>query len=281
MSNFREPITLGRTGLRVSRLGIGSSFVGSASVVEEAVEQGINYLYWGSIRRPAFGRAIRHVARRHREGVVLTVQSYSRVAALVAPSVEIALRRAGIDYFDFLLLGMWNAPPREAIVEAAQRLRESGKVRHLMLSTHNRPSLQGHFRDFELGRSPYDVFMLRYNAVHRGAEQDVFPHLPAARPPGIVAYTATRWGHLLDPAKMPPGETPPPARDCYRFALGRPAVSMVLCGPANREQMQEAIRALDAGPLSPDEDSRLRRIGDHIYGRFDPQFKDRGDARAA
>jgi aryl-alcohol dehydrogenase-like predicted oxidoreductase len=281
MSTFRDPIALGRTALRTSRLGIGSSFVGSERVIEEAVEQGINYLYWGSIRRPAFGRAIRNVARRDRAGVVLTVQSYSRVAALMAPSIEIALRRTGIDYFDFLLLGMWNAPPRPAIVEAALRLRESGKVRHLMLSTHNRPSLDGHFREFEAGRSPFDVFMLRYNAVHRGAEQDVFPHLPAAQPPGIIAYTATRWGHLLDPAKMPPGEAPPRARDCYRFALSHPAVSMVLCGPGDREQMQEAIRALDAGPLTPDEDARMRRIGDHIYGRFDPQFKDRGDTRAA
>jgi aryl-alcohol dehydrogenase-like predicted oxidoreductase len=277
MSDFRDPIPLGQTGLRVSRLGIGSSAVGSERFVEEAVEQGVNYLYWGSIRRPAFGRALRHVARRNREGVVLTVQSYSRVAALLRPSIEIALRRAGLEYFDFLLLGMWNEPPRRGIVEAALRLRAQGKVRHLMLSTHNRPSLQRHFRDFEAGRSPFDVFMLRYNAVHRGAEQDVFPHLPERRPPGVIAYTATRWGHLLDPAKMPPGEAPPPARDCYRFALSHPAVGMVLCGPANREQMQEALRALDAGPLAPDEQARIRRIGDHVYGRYDPNFKDRGD----
>ncbi len=281
MSSFRDPLLLGQTGLRVSRLGIGSSAVGSERFVEEAVAQGINYLYWGSIRRPAFGRALRHVARRNREGVVLTVQSYSRVAALLRPSIEIALRRAGLEYFDFLLLGMWNEPPRKGIVEAALRLRAQGKVRHLMLSTHNRPSLQRHFRDFEAGRSPFDVFMLRYNAVHRGAERDVFPHLPERRPPGLIAYTATRWGHLLDPAKMPPGEAPPPARDCYRFALSHPAVSMVLCGPANREQMQEAIRALDAGPLDPDEQARLRRIGDHVYGRFSPNFSDRGDASAS
>jgi predicted aldo/keto reductase-like oxidoreductase len=251
--------------------------VGSERFIEEAVEQGINYLYWGSIRRPAFGRAIRSVAKRRREGVVLTVQSYSRVAALVAPSVELALRRAGVEYFDFLLLGMWNQPPRQALVDAALRLRAQGKVRHLMLSTHNRPSLQRHFGDFEAGRSPFDVFMLRYNAVHRGAERDVFPHLPAERPPGLIAYTATRWGHLLDPAKMPPGESLPPARDCYRFALSHPAVSLVLCGPANREQMQEALRALDAGPLDPDETARMRRIGDHIYGRYKPTFAERGD----
>jgi len=281
MSSFRDAMTLGQTSLRVSRLGIGSSFVGSARFIEEAVEQGINYLYWGSIRRPAFGRALRNVAKRNRASVVLTVQSYSRVAALLAPSVEIALRRAGVEYFDFLLLGMWNQPPRQALVDAALRLREQGKVRHLMLSTHNRPSLQGHFREFEAGRSPFDVFMLRYNAVHRGAERDVFPQLPVQRPPGLIAYTATRGGHLLDAAKMPAGESPPPGRDCYRFALSHPAVSLVLCGPANREQMQEAIRALDAGPLGPDEMARMRRIGDHIYGRFKPNFAERGDVDGA
>jgi aryl-alcohol dehydrogenase-like predicted oxidoreductase len=281
MPEFRDFISLGQTGLSVSRLGIGSSWVGSERFIEEAVEQGINYLYWGSIRRPAFGRAIRNVARRNRAGIVLTVQSYSRVAALMAPSVEIALRRAGVEYFDFLLLGMWNQPPRQALVDAALRLRAQGKVRHLMLSTHNRPSLQGHFRDFEAGRSPFDVFMLRYNAVHRGAERDVFPHLPAQRPPGLIAYTATRWGHLLDPAKMAPGQSPPLASDCYRFALSHPAVSLVLCGPANREQMQEAIRALDAGPLTADETARMQRIGDHVYGRYKPTFAERGDVDGA
>ncbi len=280
MENFRDAVELGRTGLRVSRLGIGSSFVTSARFVEEAVEQGVNYLYWGSLRRSAFGQAIRNVARKNRAGVVLTVQSYSRVGALVAPSVELALRRAGVEYFDFLLLGMWNQPPRAGIVEAALRLRAQGKVRHLMLSTHNRPSLPDHFRRFEAGESPYDVFMLRYNAVHRGAERDVFPHVPARRP-GLIAYTATRWGHLLDPAKMPPGEAPPPARDCYRFALSHAAVDMVLCGPKNRDELQEAIRALDAGPLTPEEQARMRRIGDHVYGRYRPNFGDRGDAAGA
>jgi predicted aldo/keto reductase-like oxidoreductase len=277
MIDFRTPVSFGQTGLQVSRLGIGSSFTTDPAVIEEAVEQGVNYLYWGSIRRPAFGRAIRNVARRNREGIVLTIQSYTRVAALMAPSIELALRRAGVDYFDILLLGMWNKPPSQALIDAAQRLREKGKVRHLMMSTHNRPSLQDHFRRFEAKESPFDSFMLRYNAVHRGAERDVFPHLPTSVRPGIVAYTATRWGHLLDPKKMPGGEAPPPARDCYRFALSHPAVSLVLCGPANREQMQEALRAIEAGPLDADEMARMHRVGDHVYGKYKPQFTEKGD----
>jgi len=277
--DFRARVPLGRTGLEVSRLGIGSSFGAPAEVIEEAVDRGVNFLYWGTIRRPAFGRAMRHLARTRRDDVVLTVQSYSRLASLVRPSVDLALLRSGVDHFDFLLLGMRNDEPADAFREAFERLREQGKVRFLALSTHNRPLLPSLFADYAAGHSPFEAFMVRYNAAHRGAEREVFPHLPADPKPGMIAYTATRWGHLLDPAKMPEGEAPPRASDCYRFALGRPGVDMVLCGPADRAQMEEALHTIDAGPLDEETAARLRRIGDHVYGRYAPNFRDRGDAR--
>jgi aryl-alcohol dehydrogenase-like predicted oxidoreductase len=281
MADFREKRPLGQTGLSVSRLGIGSSFGAPARVIEEAVEQGVNYLYWGSIRRPAFGRAMRNLARGKREDLVLTVQSYSRVPALVGPSVDVALARTVLDYFDVLLVGMRYFERVAAYVEAFVKLKANGKVRVLALSTDYRPLLQKLFETYRAGTSPYDIFMFRYNAVHRGAERDVFPFVPAERPPGVIAYTATRWGHLLDPAKMPAGEPPPSASDCYRFALGQPEVDLVLCGPANRSQMQEALRALERGPLDADELERMQRIGDYIYGHHDPRLADKGDAAGA
>ena len=58
-----DRIALGRTGLQVSRLGIGSSFGAPARVNESAVERGVNYLYWGTFRRSAFGRAMRNLAK--------------------------------------------------------------------------------------------------------------------------------------------------------------------------------------------------------------------------
>ena len=278
-ADYTQRVPLGQTGLTVSRLGLGSSFGAPASVIEEAVEQGVNYLYWGTVRRSAFGRAMRNVARRRREDVVLTVQSYSRIPGLIGLSVEVALRRAGLDYFDVLLLGMRNERPGPAYVDAFERLREQGKVRFLALSTHNRPLLQSLFDEYHKGESAYDIFMLRYNAVHRGAERDVFPFMPVDPRPGLIAYTATRWGHLLDSRKMPAGETAPTAGDCYRFVLSQPAVDMVLCGPSDRVQMQEALRALERGPLPPDEVERMQRISDHIYGRHKPRFAEAGDAQ--
>jgi aryl-alcohol dehydrogenase-like predicted oxidoreductase len=277
MSDFLERRELGRTGLMASRLGIGSSFGAPPRVIEEAFDRGINYLYWGTIRRSGFGRALRNLAVRHRDELILTVQSYSKSPSLIPASVEVALRRTKREYFDFLLLGARNSEPREGYIEVFERLREEGKVRFLSLSSHNRPLLPQLIRAYEEKTSPYELFMLRYNAAHRGAEKDVFPFVPQEGGPGIVSYTATRWGHLLDPAKMPQGESPPRARDCYRFALSQPAVDLVLCGPANAEQMNEAISALEAGPLDPEERERIESIGDHVYGKYKPQFGDAGD----
>ena len=39
----REPVTLGRSGLRVARLGLGASFAAPTASYEEAFEKGVNY----------------------------------------------------------------------------------------------------------------------------------------------------------------------------------------------------------------------------------------------
>ena len=158
-----ERAMLGRTGLEVGRLGIGASYGAPAAAVEEAVERGANYLYWGSMRRGGFRDALRNLAPR-RERLVLVVQSYTRAAALLGWSLERALRAARTEYADVLLLGLWNRAAPERIMEAARRLRERGLARHVAVSTHHRPLIA------KLGASEVEVFHVRYNAVHRGAE---------------------------------------------------------------------------------------------------------------
>jgi aryl-alcohol dehydrogenase-like predicted oxidoreductase len=254
-----DKVTLGRSGLSVSRLGLGSSYGISGRDVERAIERGINYLYWGSRRRDDFGRAIAHAARRSRESLCVVVQSYSRSALTLGPSLDLALRRLKLEYADVLLLGWWNSPPPERILDKALELREAGRCRALMVSCHHRPTFESYIAD-----PVYDAIMVRYNAAHRGAEREVFPHL-AANPPGVVAYTATRWGTLLDRAWVPTEELMPRASDLYRFALSNPAVDVVISGPATSSELDEALLALDRGPLSPDELAWLHRVGDAVH----------------
>jgi hypothetical protein len=107
--------------------------------------------------------------------------------------------------------------------------------------------------------------MVRYNAAHPGAEQDIFPHLSDGAP-GVTTYTGTCWGKLLDPKRMPAGDQPMTAADCYRFALSSPHVNLCITGPKDDAQMEHALTALEAGPLSEDETRRIRRIGAHVHG---------------
>lgn len=86
MENWKHTV-LGRTGREVGRLGMAAGYGVPAAAVERGFEQGINYLYWGSLRRDAFAQALRNLSGQ-RDKFVLVVQSYSRVAALVGWSLE-------------------------------------------------------------------------------------------------------------------------------------------------------------------------------------------------
>ncbi len=263
--DFRQQRSLGRTGLMVGRLGIGASYGVPADAIEMAFHEfGINYLYWGSMRRPGMRDAIKHLAPQHREQLVIAFQSYDRTGFFMGRRHERGLRMLGIERADVLILGWHNKPPAPRIIDAAMKLKSTGKVRFIALSGHHRP-LFG--RLIKTGELPIDIFMIRYNAAHRGAETEIFPFLPQENRPGITCYTATRWGSLLDPKKMPGGELPLTAADCYRFVLSHPDIDLCMTGPANRAQLEQGLRALDRGPLDDTELARAKRIGDAVRQR--------------
>jgi aryl-alcohol dehydrogenase-like predicted oxidoreductase len=250
---------LGATGLRVGRLGVAASYGVPAAAVEAAFEHGVNYFYWGTFRRSGLGQAIRNLASR-RDRMVVVIQSYSRVAGLMGWSLQRALRALRLDYADVLLLGLWNRPVPERILDAARTCKERGLVRYLAASSHDRPLIRRWVEARE-----FDVVHLRYNAIHTGAETDIFPYLPGENRPGTVAYTATSWKQLLDPKKTPKNEKTPRASDCYRFVLARPEVDVCMTGPSNADQMTEALEALRRGPMTEDELAWMRRVGAAIY----------------
>jgi hypothetical protein len=77
--SFETPIRLPHTDLVVGRIGLGSSFGVGPRGLEIAFDHGINYFYWGSVRRPGFARGIRRLVRtRGREKIAVALQSYAR-----------------------------------------------------------------------------------------------------------------------------------------------------------------------------------------------------------
>jgi aryl-alcohol dehydrogenase-like predicted oxidoreductase len=257
-----ESRPLGRTGLKTGAIGLSASYGAPADSVEYAFDQGVNYMYWGSMRREAFGEGLRRLAPK-RDRYALVIQSYSPIAPMISISLERALKRLNTDYADVLLLGLWNRPVPRRVMDVCRKMKERGRIRYVAISTHKRTLVP------LLAADPdYDLFHVRYNAKHTGAEREIFPLLPASNRPGIVSFTATSWGQLLDAKKIPKGERTPTATDCYRFVLSNPAVDLCLTGPSNMDHVRDAVRALELGPMTDEEMSWMRRVGSRLYGRI-------------
>ncbi len=261
---FHEKRTLGSTALTAGRLGISSSFGAPASAFEEAFDHGCNYFTWGTFikgRSKEMAKAIQNIkSRGMRDDLILSSFTYAHEPLVTDFLLRRGLKSVGLDYVDILLLGYFSRRPSERILEGALRLKQQGLVRFIGVSGHNRGVFPG-----LAGEGLFDVFHLRYNAAHRGAETDIFPRLSGNGRPGIVAFTATRWGNLSNPKKMPEGEPPLTPQECYRFVLSHPDVDICMMGAKNREEMRQNLKVLESSPISEEERSRICRIGDHIH----------------
>jgi predicted aldo/keto reductase-like oxidoreductase len=257
----------------VCRLGLATR--GTNRLAEDdvrlALDRGVNFLNWCGAP-DALSRTIARLGPR-RQQVTVCVQFEARTAADAETELAGILRELATDYVDVLTFyyveeaGEWEqiAGPGGAL-DFCRRAQERGRVRLLGLTSHQRPLAADIARGGQL-----DLLMIRYNAAHRGAEQEVFPVTDALGMP-VVVYTCLRWGALLRPTPDdPPGFVVPRAPAWYRFALQSPSVAVALMAPESRAELEEDLTVLGApGTLSAEEYEQLaahgRRVRKHGGG---------------
>lgn len=285
---------LGRTDLDVCRIGIGGGNALSASDLLYAVSRGVNYIFtstdlhavtyrrsWSALRR--LGRGTR------RDSVAIVVCSYvcdpEKLMGLLIDQL-LALKLDYVDVFQWgwvtrqndgsVLLHAADSVLRSDVAaryasqtavigrQVGDEMRRRGYARYLGISTHDRGIAR------ELAADPnLDVLMVRYNIAHRGAESEIFPHLPVQRP-GIIAFNTSHdvSGMLsVPPPSLPPGRFVPTVPHLYRYCLDNPNVDVVLAGPSNRAQLEQGLSALDMPPHDERMTSYLRKYGDLHAGK--------------
>jgi len=255
----------GSTGLTVSPLGLSASYFPGKKAISASVEEGINLFF-------AFGidvqmvRSLRTLMPSRRDKFVLVTGAYNYIwrAQDIRKTLEKRLRQFKTDYIDvFLFMGVMKpAEFTPEVYEDMTKLKEEGKIRAIGLSSHNRA-----FLGKLAANGDVQALMLRYNAAHRGAERDIFPHLNAHNP-GVISYTATRWIYLLRrPKPWPKNGRIPTAGECYRFVLSNPNVHTVLTAPRNERELRENIDAIRKGPLNEEDMKFIHDFGDIVYNQ--------------
>jgi len=261
MSDFLYTTLLGK---RVHRVGVSNNYGIDAEGLRKAFDHGLNYVWYVRSTEKMATAPIREACARDRDSVfIATGPSMGFTAGSVRKHCEKVLTKLGTDHVDLLQLFWAGKMSRisDATITALTKLRDEGKCRGIGVSIHDRPWAGQLARD-----RVFDVLMVRYNAGHPGAEEDIFPYVgEGADKVGVVSYTSTRWGTLL---KKHSGwkDRPATAAECYNFALTHPAVDVVLTGPNSWEQLKANLDDLEA-PMDAQRIAWMKKLGTKARGR--------------
>jgi len=261
--------TLGRTGLRVSDIGFGSSRLeGDEALVRHALERGITYFdtaesYTGGHAEETLGRALQG----RREQVLLATKTSAGPragAAELMQALEGSLRRLRTDRVDVYFNHAVNDRARienPAWPEFVARARREGKIRFCGMSGHGGNLVE--CLDFALDHDLVDVVLVAYNFgqdpgwLSRLTRDFDFvapqPELPRAlakarqKGVGVVAMKTLRGARLND---LRPYETEGVsfAQAALRWVLSAGLADSLVVTMTGAAQVDEYLGASGAGP---------------------------------
>lgn len=212
-----EIIRLGRSGLKVSRICLGTMTFGAAAdadvsfrLMDRFVERGGNFVdtadqYNAGVSEEIVGRWLKE--RGNRDQIVLATKVYSPMGPgpnegglsrlHIQRGIEDSLRRLQVEVIDLYQIHRWDfdAPPEETL-EALNDLVRQGKVRYIGCSNLKAWHLCRYLHLSEKhGWSRFVSIQPLYNALNRSIEAEVLP-LAAVEGLGAIVYNPLAGGVL-------------------------------------------------------------------------------------
>ncbi len=297
---YRE---LGKTGLKVSEIGLGAEWLERhnteevAEVIRTCENYGINILdCWMAEPnvRSNIGLAIKgHREKWHIQGHIGSTWQNgqyvrTREMSKVIPAFEDLLTRLQTDYID---LGMIHFVDEVAEFERimngefiayVRKLKAEGKIRHIGMSTHNpvigrMAAESGEIEmilfsvnpAFDLLPASEDINVMFADSYAEGLggiapEREALYKICEERGVGITVMKGYAGGRLFDAQRSPFGVALTPVQ-CLHYALTRPAVAAVMVGYDTPEHVREAVHYEEASEEEKDYASVLASAPKHAY----------------
>ena len=274
---------LGKTGVRVPILAMGTAPAGTGAadkdaiaLFHEAIDQGVNYMDTAP-DFAGYGRAqtqLGHVLKERRKEVFLVTKTFTPDGDKARALLERNLKELQTDHADLVYvhsLGADEMDPKQSLgpsgtLRALLKAREEGLTRFVGISGHNRPqrfveALQEH---------DIDVMMNAVNFVDRHTydfETKVWP-VAAKKNIGLVAMKV--YGGQRGQGCAMPKEHVPMA---FRYALSLPNVATAVIGMQTKAELQQNLAWARAfKPLTDEERAKLEKIGREIAQQWGAHF---------
>jgi aryl-alcohol dehydrogenase-like predicted oxidoreductase len=267
---------LGRTGEKVSALGLGGYHIGvpkdeevGIRLIRTAVDRGVTFMdncwdYHNGGSEIRMGKALRDG---YRDRVFLMTKIDGRTRQLAARQIDESLQRLQTDRIDLMqhheIIRMED-PDRifeeDGAQEAMLAAKKAGKLRYLGFTGHKDPVVhlrmlevadQHHFK-FDAAQMPLNVM----DAQFRSFEKQVVPVL-VKEGVGVLGMKPLGSGAIMQTGALT-------ATECLHYALNLPT-SVVITGMENQERLDQALAAVRTfHPLSPEQIAALLKRTEQI-----------------
>ena len=259
---------LGRTGAKVSALGLGGHHLGDLKTVDdairlvhEAIDAGITFFdncweYWNGRAEDWLGRGL--AGRRDKVFLMTKVCTHGRGADLAMEMLDESLRRLQTDHLDLWQvhgMGFDNDPElayaKGGVLEALDQAKRQGKVRFVGFTGHKDPGV--HLDMIRRGY-PFDTVQMPLNcldATFRSFETQVLPELTKR---GIAALGMKPMGGTATAVKSGLVK----AEEMLRYAMSLP-VATTIAGMDSFDVLRQNLRvARGFTPMTTAEMQALR-----------------------
>ncbi len=252
---------LGKTGLKISRLGFGGIPIqridaeGTKALMHQLKDAGINFIDTArgyTVSEEYLGYALEGI----RQDFVIATKSMARTKEAMAADIETSLKNLRTDYID--LYQVHNVTPDQidlvcapgGALEALLEAKAAGKIRHIGLTAH---LVEAFEKALELDW--VETIMFPYNIVETQAEKLI--HKCAEKNIGFIDMKPLAGGAIED------------ATLALRFLLANPDVTVAIPGMADpKELVQNIAAACDTSPLSGEEKAKILEIRNQLGTQF-------------
>ena len=248
-----EYTTLGKTGLRISRMGFGGIPIqridveGTKNLMQKLMEAGVNYIDTArgyTVSEQYLGYGLEGI----RDKFVLATKSMARTKDAMAADIETSLKNLRTDYIDLYQVHNPSMEQLDTVIgeggalEALLEAKKAGKIGHIGLTAHSAAVFER-----ALSLDWVETIMFPYNIVENQGEK-------------LIAKCREKNIGFIDMKPLAGGAIENAAL-ALRYVCSNPGVTVVIPGMAETSELEENVKACsDTSPITAQEKEEMDKI---------------------